>query len=345
MKHIGKTWRRAWAVLGTVLGAALGATLVAGHALAQPAAGPAAWPKARHVSLVVPYSAGGSLDATARLVAQKLGERWGQSVTVENVTGAGGAIGMQKVIQAAPDGYTFLIAGDAPFNPGQENSDNPYKFDVRKELTPVVMVNTAPMLIVAHPSVPANNLAELLALAQRTPGRLNYATSGLGTIPHLAMEAIKAQAGVHIVHIPYRGAAQIVNDVAGKQVELSMLISASAMAHVQAHTVKALAVTGERRLAGLPQVPTVAETPGQPGLKDFRVESWSGIYAPARTPEHIVAQMNAEVNEVLRSPAVRAKLAEAYVEARGGTPAEFSAYIGRDRAQTQAMLRHVNMNP
>lgn len=328
--------RDGWAlVLGLLWGAGFGAAV---HAQS-------AWPKVRHVQLVVPYSAGGSLDATARLLAQKLSDRWGHSVTVENVTGAGGAIGMQKVIQAAPDGHTFLIAGDAPFQPGQEKSDNPYKYDVRKDLVPVVMVNTAPMIVVAHPSVQANNLAELLKLAHQAPGRLNYATSGIGTIPHLAMEAIKAEAGAHIVHIPYRGAAQIVSDVAGNQIELSMLISSSAMTQIQARTIKALAVTGDKRLASLPQVPTVAETPGLKGLKDFRVESWSGIYAPAKTPDAIVQQMNAEVNEVLRSEAVRAKLAEASVLAKGGTPAEFTAYIDRDRAQTRAMLRHVNLNP
>lgn len=323
----------AHALVGAVLTVTVAAAMLLTTSTAQAQTN---WPKARNVTLIVPFSAGGSLDATARLVSQRLSERIGQGVVVENVTGAGGAIGFQKTMAANPDGYTFLIAGDSPFVPSQEASANPYKFDVQKELTPVILVNTAPMVLVAHPSVAANNLGELIALARKQPGRLNYASSGIGTIPHLATETIKRQAQIHMVHIPYRGAAQIANDVAGHQLDLAMLISASATAHVQAGTLKALAVTGDTRLPTLPNVPTVAETPG---FKGFNVESWSGIYAPAKTPAAIVQQMNQELDAVLKMDAVRSKLADTGVVARGGSPATFAAYIERDRAQTRQMLR------
>ncbi|HSW18219.1 MAG TPA: tripartite tricarboxylate transporter substrate-binding protein [Ramlibacter sp.] len=317
--------------LATAALAALGALALLPAAKAQ-----SAWPTAKPITIIVPYSAGGSLDATTRLVAQRLTERLGQSVVVENATGAGGSIGFQKAIQGTPDGYTLLMAGDSPFAPGQESSTAPYKFDVLKELVPVVLVNTAPMVLVAHPSVPAQNLEELIALARRQPGQLNYATSGIGTIPHLATEMLLRQAQVRMVHIPYRGASQIANDVAGHQVDLAMLVAASAAPHVQSKAVKALAVTGEGRLDILRDVPAVAETPG---FKGFNMVSWAGLYAPAKTPPAIVHQLNRAVDEVLRMEAVRNKLAEAGAVARGGPSSAFVTFIERDRAQTLRLLK------
>ncbi len=306
-----------------------------GPAQAQPA-----WPTAKSITILVPFSAGGSLDTTTRLVAQRLSERLGQTVVVENATGAGGGIGFQRALQAVPDGYTFLMAGDSPLTPGQEKSASPYRFDVLNDLVPVVLVNTAPMVLVAHPSVPAQNLDELLALARRQPGRLSYATSGVGTIPHLATEMIKRQAKVHMVHIPYRGAAQIVNDVAGQQVDLAMLISASAAPQVQAKAIKALAVTGDVRLAIMPTVPTVAETPA---FRGFNAVSWAGLYAPAKTPVAIVQQLNRAVDEVLKLDAVRNKLADTGVVVRGGPPAAFVSFITQDRARTVEMLKDTSL--
>jgi tripartite-type tricarboxylate transporter receptor subunit TctC len=308
-----------------------------GNARAQ-----AAWPSAKPVTIIVPFSAGGSLDATTRLVAQRLAERLGQSVVIDNATGAGGVVGFNKAIAAAPDGYTLLMAGDSPFASPAVPGQSPYRFDVLKELAPVVLVNTAPMILVAHPSLPANNLAELLAFAKKNPGKLNYASSGIGTIPHLATEMVKARAGVHMVHIPYRGAAQIANDVAGKQVDLAMLISASALPHVQSKTIKALVVTGDARLPGLPDVPTVAEANG---FKGFNVVSWAGLYAPARTPPAVLQRLAQEVSEVLKSDAVRNKLMEQAIVPRGGTPSTFESFIVQDRAQFTQVLKTVSLNP
>ena len=313
------------------------AALVGSAAFA--AAAQPAWPT-RPVTLIVPYSAGGSLDATTRLVAQKLSERIGQQVLVENVTGAGGALGFAKVIRSAPDGYTFLMAGDAPLNPNAPPGGPYYKVDVLKELQPVVLVNTAPMVLVAQPALPANNLAELVALAKKQPGKLSYATSGVGTLPHLATEMIKQVAQIHMVHIPYRGGSQIANDVAGNQVELAMLIAASAAPYVQAKTVKALAVTSEKRLALLPDVPAAAETPG---FKGFNVVSWAGLYAPAKTPVAVVNRLNHEVDEVLKTAQVRDTLAKAGALPGGGSPAAFVSFIEQDRAKIAKVLQQTSL--
>lgn len=294
-----------------------------------------AWPS-HAVTLIVPYSAGGSLDATARLVGQRLAERLGQQVVIENVTGAGGGLGFAKAIQAAPDGHTFLIAGDSPLIPGAPKGGPYYKHDVLKELVPVVLVNTAPMVLVATPALPAGSLGELVALARKQPGKLSYATSGIGTLPHLATEMIKQQAQMHMVHIPYRGGSQIANDVAGAQVDLAMLIAASAAPFIQSKTLKAIAVTGERRLALLPDVPAASETNG---FKGFNVVSWSGLYAPARTPPAVIARMAHEVDEVLKTEAIRDKLAQQGALTGGGTPATFTRFIEEDRARIGRVLQ------
>lgn len=297
------------------------------------------WPKAKPITLVVPYSAGGSLDGTGRLVAQHLATRLGQSISVENVTGAGGAIGIGKVIAAPADGYTFLLAGDAPLVPGVPGETR-YRYDMLHEMAPIALVNTAPMLIVAHPSMPFQNFSEFLAYTRANPGRLNYASSGIGTLPHLAMEMVKARGQLHVVHIPYRGGTQIANDVAGKQIEMAMLITASALPAVKANLIKPLAVTGDTRLASLPQVPTVAESPA---FRNFNVVSWSGVYAPAGLPADIQARMAHELSEVLKMDVVRSKLLEQSALPQGGTPAQFSAFIERDRAQLSGILKVISL--
>ena len=260
-------------------------------------------------------------------------------MTVENATGAGGGIGIAKAIAAAGDGYTFLMAGDAPLVPGAAGESS-YRYNMLKEVQPVVLVNTAPMVVVANPAVPARNFTELVTYVRQNPGRLNYASSGVGTLPHLAMEMVKRQAKLHVVHIPYRGGAQIANDVAAKQIELAMLISASAVPSVRANLVNALAVTGDSRLPNLPNVPTVAETPG---FKGYNVVSWAGLYAPPKTPSELVQRMAQEVTEVLKLDAVRGKLADQSIFAQGGTPAGFASFIERDRAQVIDILKVLSL--
>ena len=266
-----------------------------------PAAAQTAWPRAKSISIIVPFGAGGSLDGTTRLVAQALASRLGQSVTVENATGAGGTVGIQKAIAAAPDGYSFLMAGDAPLVPGGPGQSS-YRFDMLRDMIPVSLVNTAPMVLVAHPSVPANNFDELVQYVRRNPGKLNYASSGVGTLPHLAMEMVKRKAGLHIVHIPYRGGAQIANDVAGNQVELAMLITASAIPFLKSGAIKAVAVTGANRIAALPQVPAIGE---MAAMRGYNVVSWAGLYAPANTPTDVIQRVSQELAELLKTEAVQ----------------------------------------
>jgi len=317
----------------------LGLAAAAGAGVAFPATAQTAWPRSKPISIIVPFGAGGSLDGTTRVVAQQLATRLGQSVTVDNATGAGGTVGIGKGIAAAPDGYTFLMAGDAPLVPGGPGQSS-YRFDVLRELMPVSLVNTAPMVLVAHPSVPANNFDELVAHIRRNPGRLNYASSGVGTLPHLAMEMVKRKAGLHIVHIPYRGGAQIANDVAGKQVELAMLITASALPSLRSGAFKALAVTGSSRLAALPQVPAISESAV---FKGYNVVSWAGLYAPANTPADIVQRMSQELGDVLKMDAVRGRLAEQSIFTQGSTPAGFVQFIEQDRAQVKDILQVLSL--
>ena len=304
-----------------------------------PAAAQTAWPRAKSISIIVPFGAGGSLDGTTRLVAQALASRLGQSVTVENATGAGGTVGIQKAIAAAPDGYSFLMAGDAPLVPGGPGQSS-YRFDMLRDMIPVSLVNTAPMVLVAHPSVPANNFDELVQYVRRNPGKLNYASSGVGTLPHLAMEMVKRKAGLHIVHIPYRGGAQIANDVAGNQVELAMLITASAIPFLKSGAIKAVAVTGANRIAALPQVPAIGEIAA---MRGYNVVSWAGLYAPANTPTDVIQRVSQELAELLKTEAVRGRLAEQSIFAQGSTPAGFAQFITQDRAQVQQILQTLSL--
>jgi tripartite-type tricarboxylate transporter receptor subunit TctC len=315
-----------------ILSIALAVTAPYGHAQTP-------WPS-KPLTIIVPYSAGGSLDTTTRLMAQRLSERLGQSVLVENVTGAGGSVGIMKAIQSNPDGYTLLMAGDAPLNTSTAPGVPIYKHDMLKELTPIALVNTAPMVLVAHPSLKANSLTELLTLAKAKPGALNYASSGIGTVPHLATEMVKQAAKIHMVHIPYRGGTQIANDVVGNQIDLAMLINASAAPYIKAKTIKPLAVTSEKRLSTMPDVPSISETTG---LQGFNVVSWAGLYAPANAPNAIVAKLNKEIDEILKTDAVKNRFTDFGAVTGGGPTSAFVSFIEKDRARFTQILKTVSV--
>ncbi len=316
------------------------ALLLCALALASPLRAQPAWPAARPVTIIVPYSAGGSVDVTARLVGQKLAERLKQVVIVENLAGAGGAIGVNKVVNAQPDGYTLVLGADSPIAIAQLVNPAAVKYDALRDLAPVGLVTTAPMVLVARPGLPANNLAEVLKLARQQPGKLNYATSGVGTVLHLAMETIKGQAQVFITHVPYRGGAQIVTDVVGNQVDLAILVSVTATPNILAHKMKGIALTDDKRLATLPDVPTVAETPGFQG---FDFVAWTGLFAPAHTPPAVVERLNHELNEVLRSDDVRAKMIEQGAIGGSGSAAEFARFVQRERDRYARIVKAANI--
>ena len=315
--------------------AALLATALPGAAFAQ-----AAWPAGKAITLIVPYSAGGSVDFNARLVATKLGERLKQSVVVENVAGAGGVIGVAKAANAAPDGYTLVAGPDSVMAIGRLINPAAFKFDPLKDLAPVGMLNTAPMVLVARPGLPAQNWAEFVRLAKAAPGKYNYATSGVGTVLHLAMELIKQREGIFVTHVPYRGGAQIATDVIGNQIDLAMLVSTSAIPHINGGRLKALGVTSAKRLDSLPNVPAFGE---MPGLKGYSMLSWTGIFAPARTPAPVVQRLNEELNAVLKDPEVRAKLEEQGALPGSGSPEELGRFVQAEYARNQKIVQAANI--
>jgi tripartite-type tricarboxylate transporter receptor subunit TctC len=310
----------------------LGSLLVAalpGAALAQ-----AAWPTAKPITLIVPYSAGGSVDFNARLVATKLGERLKQSVVIENVTGAA------KAANAAPDGYTLVAGPDSAIAIGKLINPAAFKFDPLKDLAPVGMLNTAPMVLVARPGLEAQSYADFVKLAKAAPGKYNYATSGVGTVLQLAMELLKQRSGIFVTHVPYRGGAQIATDVIGNQVDLAMLVSTSAIPHVNGGRLKALGVTGSKRLDALPNVPAFDE---MPGLKGYSMVSWTGIFAPAATPGATVKRLNEELNAVLKDPEVRTKLQEQGALPGSGSAEDLGNFVHAEYARNQKIVQAANI--
>ncbi len=315
------------------------------HVLATLAALPLAtwaqspWPT-KPVTLIVPFSAGGNVDTTARLIAQKLQDRLKQTVVIENIAGAGGLVGVHRAVQATPDGHTLVMAFDGPIAITRYINPAAVRFDPNTELLPVALTTTAPMVLVARKDLGVDSMDALVALARREPGRLSYATSGVGTVLHLAMEMIKARAGIFAVHIPYRGGAQIAADVIGGQVDLAMMVSVSATPQVQAGRLKALAVTGAQRLSSLPTVPTLNELPAFKGLV---VESWTGVFAPARTPLAIADRLNADINAVLADAEVRSKLADGGALVGRGDRAAFARFIAAEQARFEQIVKAANI--
>ncbi len=319
---------------------ALAVAAIAGST-ALPAAAQPAWPAAKPITIIVPFSAGGSVDATARLVGQKLGERLKQTVIVENVGGAGGVIGVAKAVQAAPDGYTLVLGADSPIAIARLVTPASVRYDAQKDLTPIGLVTTAPMVIVARPGLAASSLAEVIELARAQPGKLSYGTSGVGTVLQLAMEMIKEQAKVDIVHVPYRGGAQIVSDVIGNQLDLAVLVSISAVSQVQSKRLKAIAATSDKRVASLPDVPTVAETAG---FKGYNVVAWTGLFAPAHTPPAIVERLSRELDAVLRTDEVRDKLAEQGAVPGSGAPGAFASFVAHEEERYARIVKAANIH-
>ncbi|MBJ2156901.1 Bug family tripartite tricarboxylate transporter substrate binding protein [Variovorax sp. IB41] len=276
------------------------------------------------IRLVVPFPPGGATDAAARLVAVKMSEHWGQPVLVDNRAGAGGNVGSDIVAKSPADGYTLVmgVTGSHAINTSLY-SKMPY--DPVADFVAVSQVAVVPNVLVVHPSVPAKNLAELVALAKKEPGKLNYASLGNGTAAHLGMEMLKADAGVDITHVPYKGSAPAVSDLLAGQVQMMVDGLPSALPHVKAGKLRAIALTSLRRSPSLPDLPTIAET--YPG---FYADAWSGLFAPKGTPQPVVDKLSAEVQRILKLPDVREKLAALGAEPVGSTQAEFTAHVKRE---------------
>jgi len=320
----------------TLLRAAVAATL-ASCAFAAGAAG--SYPT-KPITLVVGYTAGGSVDLVARTVAPELGKRLGQSVVIENLGGAGGTIGAQKVVKADADGYTLLLGSGSEVSIARLT--NPaVRYDGEKDLAPITFVGTQPMVLVGKLQLPAKDAGELMALAKAQPGKLSYASSGIGTPLNLAGELIKQQGKVSITHVPYKGASAMSTDLLGGQIDLAVMVLSSALPHIQAGRVRVYGVTEAKRASVAPNVPALAETPA---LKGVDMGVWFGLMAPAATPRPVIDRLNTEMQAVLALPDVRKKLAEAGVEVAPGNPAQFASFVKRETGKYRAIVQAANIH-
>ncbi|MBL8326892.1 MAG: tripartite tricarboxylate transporter substrate binding protein [Rubrivivax sp.] len=317
----------------SLLVAALGAA-AAWPALAQ---APSAWP-GKPIRLVVPFPPGGATDLLARAIALRVSSALGQNIVVDNRAGAGGSLGSAEVAKAAPDGYTLLIATSSTHAIGPHLNPNlPYKAGgPESDFTPLAHVATATNVVLVPLSLPVNSIKELIAYAKARPGQLNYASSGNGTIVQLTAEAFKAQAGLFITHIPYRGTALSIPDLVSGKVHLLFDSVVSGMPHVKDGKLKALAVSGKTRSPLAPELPTVAES----GLPGFESTTWFGIYGPRGLPADITMKLNAEFNAAMKSAEVQERLARLGAEpAPAHTPAEFAALVAADSARWARLIR------
>jgi len=316
---------------------ALLSTLALALALGLPAAHAQTWP-AKPVRLVVPFSPGGFADSSARAIADRLAARLGQPVVVENRPGAGGNIGAELVAKSAPDGYTLQLAYDGTIvvNPHVYSR---LGFDPVKDFAPVTKLGDAAVIVVAHPSLPANNLRELIALAKAKPGALSFGSSGTGGSAHLACEMLNQRAGIDLVHIPYKGGGQAITDVVGGQIPLVCTAIATAQQFIRAGKLKALGLTSAKRDPTLPEVPTFIES----GLPGFVVTSWVGVLAPAHTPRAIVERLQTEIAAVLQLPEVRARYAVLGIDPVGNKPDEYAAQIKADLENWGPVVRKANV--
>jgi len=318
----------------TILMAALAAL-----ALAMPHAG---WAQTRYpdkpVRIIVPSTPAGVLDNVARALALRLADRLGQPIVIDNKGGAGGNIGAEAAARSPADGYTLFIGFNATHGANLALFGK-LAYDPVADFAPISLLAAVPNIISVHPAVPVTSLAELVALAKSQPGKLSYASSGNGTSTHLAAELFKAAAGIDMLHIPYKGSAPAVGDVIAGQVPVLVDSVSSSTAHVKAGKLKALAATSPKRLAVLPDLPTVAES-GYPG---FQSTAWVGLLAPAGTPRPVIERLHAAVLEVMALPETRERLAAFGGEVTTSTPEEFAAHIRSEMARLGKVVRDANI--
>jgi tripartite-type tricarboxylate transporter receptor subunit TctC len=314
-------------LISAMVPALLAAILPTG-ALAQ------AWPD-KPVTVVVPFGAGGGVDAAARILMPKLSERLGQQVVIENVPGASGTIGTQRVIRAKPDGYTLLFAVASPINVAPLVSPAAVRYDAPKDLTPIAPMAVSPFVLIGRRDLVPATTTELLALARSQPGKLSYGTDGFGTSLHVTAAMITHTAGVQIMHVPYKSGPQVLTDVAGGTVDLAVLPVALVQGMVKDNKVRAYGVTSTQRSDALPGVPSLSETRE---LAKLDVESWMGLLGPAGMDPALVARLNKEVAAVLADPGVVKQLADGGMKPMQLAPAEFAAYLARERRALAATI-------
>ena len=301
--------------------------------LASPAAAAAEDFPSKPIRLIVPFPAGGPNDIIARVVGQRMSDLIKQPVVIDNRGGQGGVLGTDAVAKSAPDGYTIGIvsAGALAISPSMEK----VAYDTLTDLAPVTLVATVPEMLVVATSVPANNMSELIALAKAQPGKLNFASSGPGSLPHLAGELFKLTAKIDIVHVPYRGAAPAVNDLLGQQVQMTFLDLPALLPQIKAGALRPIAIGSPDRAPTAPDVPTTAEA----GLPELRIENWYGMVAPKGTPDTIVAALNKIAIEAMADANVKEKLATQGATLVGDTPDQFRAFIDAEIRKWAKVIR------
>ena len=291
----------------------------AGHA--QPAGKPGGVYPSKPVRLVVPFAPGGSNDIMARITAQKLTESFGQQVIVDNRAGASGILGTDIAAKAAPDGYTVLMMSlTLTVNPSLYKK---LPYSTEKDLAPVTLVASAPLMLVVHPSLPAKSVNEFIAFAKANPGKLNFGSGGPGATPHLAGEMLKMMARLQMTHVPYKGGGPALADLIGGQIQLMLENVPSTLPHVKAGRLRALALTGLKRSPLVPDLPTLDEA----GLKGYEIVGWNGLFVPAGTPQNIIAHLHGLTVKMLAQPDVKERLATLGAEGVGNTPDEFRAFV------------------
>jgi tripartite-type tricarboxylate transporter receptor subunit TctC len=304
----------------------------------QHALGAAAYP-AKPVRMVIPFPPGGGTDIVGRIIGQKLTEAWPYPVVVDNRPGAGSTVGTEIVARAVADGYTIEAVSMSHSINVSLYRKLPY--DPVNDFAPVILVATAPNVLVVHPSVPAKSLKELIALAAAQPGRLNFSSSGNGGVSHLSGELLRIAAGINVVHIPYKGAGPAMTALVSGEVQLMMATAPVAVTQMKANKVRALAISSSKRSSLAPELPTIAES----GLPGFQTDTWYGVLAPARTPASVVSRLNADIGRALESADVRTLFEQQGAHAAGGSPQEFRAFIQSEIGKWGKAIKAAGVEP
>ena len=292
----------------------------------------------RPIRLIVPFAAGGGLEITARSIGQKLTEKRGQSIVIDNRPGAATIVGSEIAAKASPDGYTLLmITTTFAINPSLYGK---LPYDPVREFAPVTQINSVPNILVVNPSIPAHTVRELIALAKAKPGQLNYASAGSGTSPHLAAELFKTMAGIEMTHIPYKGIPPAVTDVIAGRVTMLMTTTISAAPHVKSGRLRALAITSPKRLAAMPDVPAIGET-----VPGYEADAFQGMVAPAGVPKEIVRQLADDIAAIVRLPDIRERIIADGAEPIGSTPEAFSIFLKKEMLKWGKVVKESGARP
>jgi tripartite-type tricarboxylate transporter receptor subunit TctC len=317
------------------LGIALALSFVAGFARAQDAAYPT-----RPIKMLVGFGAGGGTDIVARIMAQKMSEILGQSIVVENRTGASGMIAAEDEAKSAPDGYVLMMGSQTTYAVAP-NLYRKVTLDPAKDFAGIALSGASPLVLVVNPSFAAHSVADVIAMAKADPGKINFGTGGLGTTPHMTAELFQYTAGIKMVHVAYRGEAPAINDLIAGQIPLMFANLSAVMGNLQAGTVRALAVTGAHRSPSTPDIPTVAET----ALPGFEAETWWGIVAPTGTPHTVLAKLNAAARQALANDDTKKRFADLGMTNGGSSPEELDAYIKSEIAKWSKVIKDANIQP